>query len=780
MNRRLLLTALLTCSLGAALCTASETEKHFEWDGSRVPPVHRFPMYDEFGQQIVPSFSQALPMSSRNTCGTCHSYSTVEQGWHFNSSLGTAPPGRPGEPWVWTDEATGTWLPLSYRRWPNTWHPEDLGMSNWRFTQIFGRHLPGGDMAEPEDDLKDPESRWDLSGKVEINCLACHNASHEQDQGEWAKQMMRENFRWAATAAAGLGDVNGMATRVRSHWTIFDGPNRDDTEFAVAPSVDYYEDKFDSKNRTVFNIVHQPPDRNCLQCHSVTAVDTPHANLDGDVHMLSGLKCADCHRNGLDHKMIRGFEGEEKLPGMEHAAAFSCRGCHIGAENGSMQTVKAGRLGAPKPVHAGIPPVHFEKMACTTCHSGPMPDKDLTLVRTSRIHRIGIHGRAEWFTDAPEVVEPVFVRNDEGVIEPRRMMWPAFFGRMQGDEVIPLTPDAVSTATAGILDSQQQVARVLTAFMATRDAGTTGYPVLLAGGKAWRTNLDGKLNGEDYATTPAIGESWAWRESGDVFHPLLAESEPGSGELSSDAEQQVSRVLEALAQNAETSQPGLVFGGKLHRLLLDGTLEKTERADKATSAAAWVLVEGETLHPLVSPDLLHSAVETASTGKWATEAQIARVLERLAGADPENSGFVYISSGQLFRRTPEGTLAASDHKAAEPVSWAIGHDVRPTAQSLGVNSCAECHDADSPFFHALVDGTGPLISAANAKVPMHAFQSRDETYERLFGYSFRWRESFKTMLFGTAGLLGLVVGAYTLIGVRRAGRFVGTRKKTDE
>ena len=35
--------------------------------------------------------------------------------------------------------------------------------------------------------------------------------------------------------------------------------------------------------------------------------------------------------------------------------------------------VPYGRMGAPEPIHKGLPPVHLEKLSCTACHSGQFP-----------------------------------------------------------------------------------------------------------------------------------------------------------------------------------------------------------------------------------------------------------------------------------------------------------------------------------------------------------------------------------------------------------------------
>ena len=123
----------------------------------------------------------------------------------------------------------------------------------------------------------------------------------------------------------------------------------------------------------------------------------------------------------------------------------SCTGCHMGGD-----AVKAGRHGAPLPRHVGIPVSHFKDLSCTTCHSGVTEGGKLAQVRTSRANCMGVYGRARWVTPQPFILEPVFVRNSEGKIEPRRMAWPAFWGaRDAGDagKVTPLLPEKIGRAS---------------------------------------------------------------------------------------------------------------------------------------------------------------------------------------------------------------------------------------------------------------------------------------------------------------------------------------------
>ncbi len=112
-------------------------------DGSRTPGVHRIPLYAEAeagkqGDKITKATSPALPFSMRGTCSECHvykhDYDVIKKGWHFNAMDPNVPPGRPGQPWIYVDAATGTQIPLSYRAWPGTFRPSQVGLSPFKFT----------------------------------------------------------------------------------------------------------------------------------------------------------------------------------------------------------------------------------------------------------------------------------------------------------------------------------------------------------------------------------------------------------------------------------------------------------------------------------------------------------------------------------------------------------------------------------------------------------------------------------------------------------------------
>lgn len=752
-------------------------EAQSEWDGSQTTPVHLLPLVDELGQQIVPDYHYPMPLSTENTCLPCHKYSTISAGWHFNSSKDTVEPGRKGEPWIWVDRLTGTQLPLSYREWDNAWDPEALGITQWEFTKQFGRHLPGGDMAEPEGIPVDPHARWTLSGKIQVNCFACHNGSPRQDQGEWAKQIGRENFRWAATAASGLAEVGGMASRMHDTWDVYDGINPDDTEYAVPPNVNYDLALFDSKGRAWLDIEYRPLDQRCLYCHSASPVDKSRWEVQQDVHTAAGMQCVDCHRNGIDHMMIRGYKGEAELKQDGTVAAFSCEGCHMGTAEGADVSEFQGHSGAPYPQHKGIPPVHFEKLTCTVCHSGPWPEAKPVRIRTSRANRLGIHGRAQWFTEPPYIVEPVFVQQEDGRVAPHRMMWPAYWGALKGDKVTPLEPLDVEPVATGILNAQEQVGRVLSAL--ALDQITPGTPVFLTPGKLYRVNIDGKLDVEDYAGTTTVNfKLWAREVDGRV-DPLVPDFDHTADPIDFNVETRILYTLQALGQDPEArGVPVVLKGGKMYRRTFAGLLEASDNpAEFADSPQLGWLQPDDEIIPLARDFVVRAIAQTVGEEQSMTEEQVALMLQKLAQSDLqqkyEADEFVYIGSGNLFHLDGERALKAEEHPAAAPTSWPFGHNVRPAQQSLGVASCMDCHSPDASYFFSEIAAFGPLKTDNVSVAVMHDLQQLDGEFQRRFGRSFFWRPAFKVALVVVSVLLISILLLYWLSALQRMLNWIG-------
>jgi hypothetical protein len=777
-HRKKLLLILIGLIVLSSLAAQTE-QKNQKWDGSHTTPVHLIPLKDEFDQLIIPTEPYPLPYSTRYTCAPCHDYGLIQAGLHFNSAS-SSQPGRAGEPWVWVDPVTGTVLPLSYRAWERMWNPQELGLTPWDFTLLFARHMPGGDYAEPKSAESDPESRWNVSGKIEINCMGCHNASRMQSHSEWAKQVLRHNFRWAATAASSYGEVRGMASRLPGTWDIYDGPNPDDTEWAVVPSVRYSHERFDSQHRVFFDIPRKPEDQRCLSCHSASPVGSKKISIEEDIHSAAGMKCVDCHRNDISHAMIRGYEGEAEELHNHELAEFTCKGCHIGPDLSRRGGSSAGRLGAPYPKHSGIPAVHFEKLACTVCHSGPVPSRNFTRVRTSRANRLGIYGIAQWSTDLPHILEPVFVRDRTGRIAPHRLMWPAFWGKWEEEAALPLKPAEIEVAAGDILAPEKHIAEILTAF--SLYSGIEGTPVLVASGKVYELNVDGGLDVSLYSGKGTRSETlWAVKKEEGIT-PLIPEFDPRAEEADADTETRIQKALESLAAISDApGKPVLINKNALYQIT-DGYLEKKEAAGKTIEIPELYWFSEDKIQPIVSEFDIRTAVAIVGDEHTLTEEQVKRVLQSLASLDnPQESGeakrFFYISGGQMFRLDESGNLKADEHPAAEPVVWPLAHQVRPSQQSLGITGCTDCHTEGSVFFFNSVRGDGPLKTHRIAVRSAHAFMGLDKPYQKLFGLSFRIRPLFKVVLFVSVLVMGSLLLIMALVALGRYSGFIEKRRR---
>jgi hypothetical protein len=238
-----------------------------------------------------------------------------------------------------------------------------------------------------------------------------------------------------------------------------------------------------------------------------------------DVHLAAGLRCSDCHRHGLDHQIARGYEGEAAARSEPAKATLTCRGCHLGAEEeAELPDARGGRLGAPYPRHEGLPREHLEKLACTTCHSGPWPGKAPRRVQTSRAHGLGLEVHHVRDENPPYIAEPVFIHQYDGKIGPHRMVWPSFWGRLKGEEVEPIDPDTVVKAARSVYRRRRSsVASTLTPLTADQVTKTLeglakkseegdGTPVYVTGGRLFQLDSEGKLADSEHAA--ASPYSW--------------------------------------------------------------------------------------------------------------------------------------------------------------------------------------------------------------------------------------------------------------------------------
>jgi hypothetical protein len=510
---------------------------------SRAPYVHRLTLYDHEGKAIDPADENAKPYSPKMTCGKCHAYAEITCGWHFNSGSSdlagfgakdgkptgaTSQPavqhGRPGEPWILADARLGVQIPISTRGWPGTFTPAQVGLSNWQFTLMFGRHLAGGGLAEPDEKTiaaSAEAKRWAISGTLEIDCMVCHAAlASGYDAGEIERQIERQNLRWSPTAALGLGIIRGDARGVSNDFDP-ESPGAVDRPDLTLPKVQYDKARFDGDNRVHFDIVRDPPSERCYHCHStryVGAGATPNWHRQPDVHLAAGLSCSDCHRHGIDHVAVRGAPGEELRRSDASVAALSCAGCHLANDPARG---KGGGYPAPRPQHVGIPPVHFERLTCTACHSGPWPNDWARKLQTSLSHGLGVSTKERHEDALPEIIEPVFIGKNSWKwvtlghvslpesITPARMTWPSYWAKQKPGGLEPIPLEVVTKAAgrsvprvkgqsyeqANLPLSDEQVTTILGALAGK--VGNEGQAVYVHDGDVLKLDENGKLVGRD-------------------------------------------------------------------------------------------------------------------------------------------------------------------------------------------------------------------------------------------------------------------------------------------
>ncbi len=350
--------------------------------GNVCPP---FFLRDEAGNVINPVSGENVdrPYSPKQTCGACHDYDKITQGYHFQQGADEKAPGPPlGERCQWVSSPGnygGAWCspaPLySYLSPKHNDDPREMDMTSFDFiTRGCGNCHPGGGPMEYDREGKrydvwmaDPASgftpggennldgdyykaRWSESGVLEADCLLCHLPAY--DFGERNKQLGQLNFRWAATAAAGLAQVTGAVARNE------------------AVTVTYDASKFDADGKLSPHIVVSPRNETCLQCHAQPGWKKRGANFRArtDVHLRAGMRCVDCHPAGsrADDPRINGREVHQIAKGDDPGGQVrndldntvrDCDSCHT-----------TGEFGAPIAVHAGLPPLHLERIACQACH----------------------------------------------------------------------------------------------------------------------------------------------------------------------------------------------------------------------------------------------------------------------------------------------------------------------------------------------------------------------------------------------------------------------------
>jgi hypothetical protein len=381
--------------------------------GKRVKPLDRnlitksgvcppFNLYDEDGILIDPvhNLNVDKPYSPKQTCGKCHDYDKITQGFHFQQGKDEQATGTFADRYQWVTSPGnygGNWCsPAPIYRYlskKNNESARDMDMTSFDFiTATCGSCHPGGGSMEYDRsglrydkqmntmhytagginnfDGDYYKAHWDRTGVVEGDCNFCHLP--EYDYKTRNKNLDKWNFRWMATAGSGFATVEGSVK---------------DT---IPVTVKYDVSKFEADGKIALHLVREPRNETCLNCHAKPQWKKRGASFTvrTDVHIAKGVKCVDCHASGsmaVDDR-IRGKEVHQFGKGDDPSGNVhndldntmrTCTDCHT-----------TGYLNAPIAKHAWLPSLHLTRIACQTCH---IPEREVksALVQVSDIYNPG-------------------------------------------------------------------------------------------------------------------------------------------------------------------------------------------------------------------------------------------------------------------------------------------------------------------------------------------------------------------------------------------------------
>ncbi|MGB9618963.1 MAG: hypothetical protein ACPL7K_00965, partial [Armatimonadota bacterium] len=336
-----------------------------------------------------------------------------------------------GRPWMSSRGQFGRQIHMSYA-WvtkKKNKSAAEIGMTPYQYSQACGFcHVGGGPMERDRDgkrydirQSRNPQlaqsldgdyykAAWDRSGVVEADCLMCHLVGYNGQARN--DQLAKANFRWAATAGAGFGTVEGA---------VKDGQT---------PRLSYNKALFNPDGSVKIKI-SRSDDANCLLCHGEAEVKKRghvwYDSRQSDVHTAAGMRCVTCHTSKPDHQIRKGNSNEVILHDELDDPSFSCEGCHMKADSKS------------RPAHKSIPKSHLARIACVTCHVTEHNVAAVGYVDTTTGKALGIptvkgakkYGETGSWT-------PAYFRLKDGKIYSGNALLPVWWGNRVGGIIYPL------------------------------------------------------------------------------------------------------------------------------------------------------------------------------------------------------------------------------------------------------------------------------------------------------------------------------------------------------
>jgi hypothetical protein len=329
-----------------------------------------------------------IPYSPRKTCGGCHDYDRITNGYHFQQGR-TDGAGKivisdafdPKTPWNLSSgmygRAMAASMDLNQLAKKLNASPSEIDKSSFSFVQVCGGCHPGGGWSEYDrkghlyydqenkkfgyedlgenplldgdytphpDGNTDVRAPWDQSGVSEADCFFCHLKGYLWKERE--ATLRGKFFKYGPTVGAGWADIK------LSHDES--GNSKGDEV-----TVDYTKKEVTDFENLNIQIVKNPSDENCWSCHAVADGRRRGRqwNSETDIHNAKGLQCISCHPGNQDHNFAKGNTIQQTVRSDLNNTMNSCEDCHY----------KGKSKNAPKHKHP-FSPRHMKIIACQTCH----------------------------------------------------------------------------------------------------------------------------------------------------------------------------------------------------------------------------------------------------------------------------------------------------------------------------------------------------------------------------------------------------------------------------
>ncbi len=486
---------------------------------------------NEQGERITPARNSSDPYSPRRTCGTCHGYTAITSGYHFQQGFDEMKGGdNPRLPEALSPGIFGKGcipgIASGRVAAKKDWDPlgEDLSAFDWigaggkfgpdgrvlwaacGWTHPGGGPLEYGRKADGTPDFSktliegerqgalprdgdyssrstpDRRSRFRETGVVEGDCLLCHLPGYRMDRRNG--QIGLRNYRWAATAGAGLGEVQG-AIFAYADPKAGPGPALETGTWNLSksPVVDFHwkdGNLFTKEGKLQGRLISREVGaKNCLQCHremDARKTGTLH-EASCDAHVAAGLRCTDCHplvgrskAQRLRHQIAKGYSPQGTVKDrLDGVGMMTCAKCHLEGRYRPTRPGMPREARDPSKTHRERFPralFHFSLLHCSACHSTAQPGRAIYLrdaaageeawYTADRLERIGLMD--DWTAPAAAPWTPWITRYERVTGEGERYIpcvtratqW--FGERLEDGRIGPIPPTRVRRAAQGVKD----------------------------------------------------------------------------------------------------------------------------------------------------------------------------------------------------------------------------------------------------------------------------------------------------------------------------------------